>query len=768
MLDIRSELQPRPRFLGCILSKIDCAHFRFCASVGAVMAKRVHDDALEGVSDKIQRLWRSRKRLGSSDKQLLIEDIKHEVHNSGVDHDDLTRLFDIIFEDSTPSHFSALQKKYMIKALCIFSTNNTILDLLLDRILSNIGEPKMYYVNGTRTKQSRLPRSIQIELLDWLLCSLHLFGPKIVDFLYRRLPILLHLLSYEYSRRYISQLVFVGLMESGGMFHGSNNGSLPLKKWHIKLVLDLHLKFPLDEHLKLLLCLFTKIDPALDYRRFTDGKPISISTSGSLFRIPDDEFFNISSAINNNFHRSTSNYLLQQFSNFDQLCRNKRGFRKIDFEPSSTLNENEVSITDIYDIEGLIRNFNRISYPNSWLVLRLRDHSNYSVLSTKIKLIYVTLRLLAGDEKLQSEMLYFMKTSLQDNIEQKEASLYYDRLNRLFAISAGIAAPDLNADFLQDTLQNIIHRISLMKFETVADSHNFGSKLLLPPQCQWDSQHHFSQVILLWLIEFTSFIKWWLQDLQDQNFDQTEVVLLLNTMLGAVFTFLSEHIANVDLTVQVLSVYLFKFIESMDEQLFGSLSDGAVLFPPILHAKMLLCKHPFVISGYCDYLLKLKNRQFSSETAKLLYTTALLDTLNYLWRDKALEIQSNEKVERSQVLSLHRSMIDKLGMLPTFGYSNILERSTSGNLFHNPSFAYISCQIVRRIEDKANDIETRHDGPIKRASVLQLNASSDVKWIGMNYDEVKVAVLSELEESGFHGLCNLIYQSISSLVDKRK
>ena len=44
------------------------------------MVKRVHDDALEGVSDKIQRLWRSRKRLGSTDKQLLIEDGKLELN----------------------------------------------------------------------------------------------------------------------------------------------------------------------------------------------------------------------------------------------------------------------------------------------------------------------------------------------------------------------------------------------------------------------------------------------------------------------------------------------------------------------------------------------------------------------------------------------------------------------------------------------------------------------------------------------------------------
>lgn len=728
------------------------------------MSKRPYPDGLDDVSEKVLRLWRSRKRMSTSDKQLLIEDIKHNVAETGVDEDNLERLFDAILENSTPTNFSVLQKKYMVKELCIPSASSEVSPVIFNRILSAIGEPRVYFANGVQTKQHRLPRNLQIQLLEWLLCCLHLFE-DVFALVYRKLPVLLHMLSYEFCRGHISQLVFVALVESG-----TRNGAdaiRPLKSWHVKLVFDLHLKFPLDDHLKLLLVLFTKIDPSVNYRAYTnDAKLAQISVSGTLFRVPDDEFFSAVNTIQDNAHRSRAAYLVQLYAKFEQNCKSRRGYRRTDFEPTPVLNEGEVSITDINDLEELVRNFKRVNFPNAWLVLALQDPSSSTYMTNKMRLLYVTLRLLAGDEKLQSEMLYFTNTSLDEHTDEKDAKVYFDRLNRILAMSAGVAAPDLNAHFLLDTQQDLANRITLLKFETLPDDQLFTEAILLPPECEWKTQHHFSKTVLPWLMELTSFLKWWLHDLRDQDHDIEDVVHLMNKIFSAALEFLSLNIEFLDVSVLVLAAYLLKFAESMEANTFNLLNDHVVLLPSMLCSKMIFSKNPFVVSGLCGYLLRLKKRQFRSESAKAAFTTLLRDVLNYLWCDKAFEVQG-DGLAQTEILGLQTSLVDKLGALPTFSYSNILERTNSGNMFHNSAFAYIACHIVRKQEDSKTDIETRHDGPITRSSVAKLNADAEVQWLGLNYDELREKFLESLEEAGFHGFCNLLYNSISSLAKKR-
>lgn len=729
------------------------------------MVKRQHEDLPDGVSELVQRLWRTRKRLGSSDKQLLIEDIKNQVEKEGADSDDLGRLFDTIMEKTTPQYFSLLHKKYMIKALCIPNGQYNIEGQILDRILACVGEPKVYHIDGSRTKQQMLPKSVQLELLEWLLCCLHLFGSSVSSIVYRRFPVLLHLLSYEYCRHHIALLVFVGLLNTEPAFGFTRNKPHPLKRWHIKLVVDLHFRFPLDEHLKLLLCLFNKIDPTLNYKTWTpDGKALQLRVSGSLFHIPDDDFHRSLMSHDSDTHRRTYGYLQQQFAAFNQYCRNRRGTRKLDFEPTTILHDNELTINDVHDITSLVRNFQSIVYPNAWLVLSLKSRPNDSFMATKLRLMYNTLRLLGGDETLQAELLYFMKSNLSNN--ESDSSLLYDRLNRLFAMSAGMAAPDLVSEFLQDEKQEVSCRVTLLKFETQINISSSGSKLvLLLPRADWRSQSQFTRLVLLWLMELTSFINWWLQDLQDQVYERNEVISLLNKVLSSVFSFLSQNVKFFDISVMVLTIYFLRFIKAMDDGLYNELDDKSVVVPQTLASKILFCKHPVVVSEYCGYLLKLKKRKFSNDEIKVIFTDSLLSTLNYLWRDKALEAEEND---RPTTLSLNRSLIDKLGMLPTFGYSNILERSTSGNIFHNPAFAFIACQIVRKLEDTATDVQTRHEGPIKKSSVSQLVADPSIKWLGMSYEELKKKVLAELEENGFNGFCGLLYNSISSLTNRRK
>ncbi len=161
-------------------------------------------------------------------------DIKHEVHNSGVDHDDLTRLFDIIFEDSAQLHFSALQKRPAEIRHCAYS-QQIALDLLLDRILSNISEPKMYYVNGTDQKSNR-HQKYPNRTLDWLLCSTSLVRSQdsycsTEDFLFSSICCRTDILLSTYL-----SWIFLGVDEIRYV-SWNNNRSAHSQKWHIKLVL---------------------------------------------------------------------------------------------------------------------------------------------------------------------------------------------------------------------------------------------------------------------------------------------------------------------------------------------------------------------------------------------------------------------------------------------------------------------------------------------------------------------------------------------------
>ena len=76
-------------------------------------------------------------------------------------------------------------------------------------------------------------------------------------------------------------------------------------------------------------------------------------------------------------------------------------------------------------------------------------------------------------------------------------------------------------------------------------------------------------------------------------------------------------------------------------------------------------------------------------------------------------------------------------------------------------------KIIWDIEDNHNGINTRHEGPISRESLIRLRNNSDKIWLSLSFDELKLSILQNLEIKKFNGIADLLFNSLKSLADKR-
>lgn len=93
-----------------------------------------------------------------------------------------------------------------------------------------------------------------------------------------------------------------------------------------------------------------------------------------------------------------------------------------------------------------------------------------------------------------------------------------------------------------------------------------------------------------------------------------------------------------------------------------------------------------------------------------------------------------------------------------------------GELFYNPALSFIITKLIWDIEDKTEDINTRHEGPVSRDSLERIRIDSDKIWLNITFEELKVTILRNLDTAHhgkFKGIGDLLFNSLKSLSDKR-
>lgn len=759
-------------------------------------------------------------------KQPLLEELSSLIARTGVNETELNSLFDLLFELRAPVYLKASQKKFIIKNLLVPNGSYKLSKHIAYRIISSIGVPQIYYKNRKESKLKKLSTGLQLCLLEWLICSYHLFESKVFNNS-SMISILVNYLSYEFLRPYVANLIFLSVLNNNRTFKtyfmpNTTHNIAPFKPWHVQRVVDLFYKFPLDEYLKSLLILFKSLQPSIDFKNFTENETYHLNNLGMLnpkiFVYPNfnylDKLKDIQ-AINGGtvteeqiLQEQTINDNLRYYDNFNSSVKKRKkvgNSEKIFNAPdldvielgNSSKRSNNVSINDIHSLDNLVVNFENIRSININALFNPQKFGNIRYSSDKFKKLYFILHGLSIDnekwEKSIRKLDYYIRLSILDNnLSIRDFDILCDKIADFFSFTMGLLFLPLIVDYLCfkfdspisgeneyiHKFENLAQRLKFLKYSPVLEFEDFSENIIQNILAVLDEEPHINakksrreQMLVTFINELTSlFSTWYSIYAQDSDPELKNAALKnINGSLPIIYKFIVRNFTESSIALQILVLRILKFIQSLDSQdLNDHINALTLVLPQSLFYRLIFSNSPLIMSEICGYMAFCKAFKFkeSDIAYKNLQNSYIMDTLNLIWRDKSFYYDDNPTAF-SRALFLDPEFLKNLRKLNIFNFSEFLSLHTVGNLFHNPCWSFITTQLIRELEDKAENITIRHAGPITEESVSKLIHTSDVEWLSMNYDDLKLQVLRSLDALGYTGLGDLLFSSLKTLMNKR-
>ncbi|ABN65381.2 predicted protein [Scheffersomyces stipitis CBS 6054] len=750
----------------------------------------------------------------SNDPLPVLLDLQDPVAKCGLDESDLNNLFDLIFDLKKAAVLNNTDKKFVIKSLLLPRPGSYPAMDIVYRILSNIGTPQSIYKDGSTAKLRLLPTAIQLQLLDWLVCSLHLFGPQVYTSLRRMLPILFKLITYEYSRPYIANIIFLTISSSSTSvetyLNRRNIGRInSWKPWHVQLVVDLFGRFPLDEYLKSLLILFKTLDPTIDFNKFgkdiaydmnklvlTSSRPFVYPNFDYLSRLKELKYINDISS-----HNSSATILqdnLDKYRNFSRaMNRNKRqkfnnntvaiDIDTLDFHNSS----NDTAITEVHSFEALVQSLDKIKHINIRSIFTSDWDQGYLAMAKRYYCILSNLTVNDSSEALKKLDFFIRLSILDDNINIKELSSFCDRLCQFLLLGAdtiilpsvkdyvmfNYSAQPIGSDETNVEYYNLKERLKLLKFLPMVAEQEFQNSVLNPILALLSraTRHRLLKLRKECTSQFITelmfiFSKWYdqVKDLNTYKEQKFNYFAIINQSLPKLYAFLSDIYKTESDFSNFLLIQVLRFVRSIEEDDVNELfNDSSIMLPQILVHTLLFKSNPFLFSELCGFIAWTKRYSHRDLNNRSIQNSYIMDTLNFIWRDKAFHLEKSAS-SPSKAFQLNSDFVTAISSSHMFNSVSTGSLSKVGNLFVNPAWSYIVAQLVWGFEDGNDSITTRHQGPISKESIDQLNGDSDVRWLSVNYDELKLKILQELDALGFTGFCDLLFGSLKPLSGKRK
>lgn len=638
-----------------------------------------------------------------NDKTTTLKLLQESAIN-GFDTPTIDSLLNLVFT----KRVSVSQRLFLVKNV-IVPTEPLLPTKYIYRILSSVGVEEIHYKDGRVQKLAEfIPISLQVPILEWLLGNLHSFGRKVYTTLQQLLTVMVNLLSYEYLRSPVTNLIFCTIMSSK-----------LVKDWHVEFVKDLHRKFPMDDSLKCLLLAFKLIGV---YGISTDFDSVNTTS----FRVPSikriTDFDNsITKEIDRYYNTFQSRYKKRKTA-----PTNSEYLDVIDFG-----NGKNVSIQTITSLRDMVNNFQNISHIN------LNDFlDNIGILEK----YYVVLK---GDK---DKLDYFVRLALLDD------SLSLEQLEHLTGNLRALSL--ITGDFHLKLIDDLVL-----------------GRLILAKPITWKTR-----LDLLCALSTDAdvevMIEKYLHELNEEPLKKTALdgLFMLTTALAkfwktrkptsGTIRVILKYISG-DVQKHVFSVLkIFVCIKLLNEENLEGVREVLVPEPSIIYG-LILCCDPFVVSETCGYLAFIKKLDLEGESKELL-NTYIMDIINFMWRDRAFHYEKNTYNSGFMLLP---TFIGKLNKLATFNFSEMVSPNVIGNFFANPTWCFLSSQVIWKLEDE-QEVDIRHEGPIRKESVDSLRESGE--WLQKTYDNLRVEVLNELDRLGFHGLADLMFGSLKTLQDKRR
>lgn len=680
----------------------------------------------------------------SSQRKESLNYLKDIISQHGVDEHCLTTLFGMIVDLNSPLHNN--EKRFIIKTLLIPDGSYELDYKLLYRIISHIGYPQIYYHDNKKIKQKRLSLTLQNALLEWLLTFIHLFGKTIFKKLVRISTLIFNILSFEYLRDSVAKLIFLIVMNANNSmeFKGKVTNCV-IKQWQIQLVVDLYLKFPLDDSLKCLLILFNDVIPNLDYRKFTPNNYYNrngLPKISKFLKYPKSEY--LKTVLSNSMNQQLLNTLLNQFNTFNRMIKKRKAVSVEEIDDIELLNFKKHTVYQVNSLELLALELKRFNH------IHFAEFTNQPIIhyNNRFRVHCLILKCLQDiEDPLIIKMVSFFDNHLQNPDVKTLQSM----------VELGHILPDLiksvKTTITYDKPLSDFHlklgRIKLIRFMTLENIAEIEMAFL------YDSKSSKNNEILMarYFYELSFAVK-------NANLMLShDTSVALGQILRTIFNFYDDNSETFTLCIKLSFLKMLKALRFIDKAALDII--GYDLFHVPVINQLILDSNPLVVSETCGYINFLKSLEIINHKTEIksIQNSLVVDTLNFLWRDRSF----NYLGELNRGMFLHPTFIDNLPTLNTFGYSNLTQLNTVGNIFHNPTWSYLTAEAVWKLEDKVENINKRHPGPVTEDSVNEILRDVKFKWINMSYDQIKLEILKSLDKAGYVGLADLLFNSLRSL-----
>lgn len=724
-----------------------------------------------------------------SERVDILNQLADSASKNGIEQDDLMMLFDRVFDVDTKSKPLHSQEKRFIVTKILLPNGQYVLDTsLIFRILSAIGYSRVYYQNGRKVKQRKLSLTIQNLLLEWLIGSLHLFGESVFNVLHQLLPMILHLLLFEYLRPLIANLIFL-ILSNVNKFSPNKEGKF-MKDWQLQLIVDLYLKFPTDDALKGLLLFFHHLIPGLDYSKYLNyNKTLNVnelSVAPRLFLFPSMDYIRKLNQVN---PATTKSPFLQTFLNQYKTFRrsivgrlNKRRKQNMEFQITDIdilsfhvsnkgyyatdhikdPNNNVVSIYDINSLSNLVDSLTHIKFSNLTSIFK----ETYSYYNSIIKNNFLIFKYIMDPEESAFNTLNVFLENCFTNSTQSDLNFITDRVVDILYLRPEIyhKFPSI-ARFLESKiptklspLEIVPLQLKLLKVVPI----NFNLLHIIKFFKEDPGSSCWKQINSLYLHKF--FIECGSLFNHLYKIEGRNAIPYINDSILLIYDQFIEQFQQLTPLDKLSFLLMLKLSMSViDKSDVQSFSPNCVLPPILVIYDLLLANNSLIVSELCGYLMFCKSYSFADDY-KSIFNAIIMDTINFIWRDKGFNYEDETY---NKGIFLAPSFITKLPTLNVFGYSSLAQLHTVGNLFHNPAWSYIVTQIIWEMEDQEANITKRHTGPISLESVDSLINDPNHVWLNTNYEHLKLQILRKLDSLGYVGIADLLFNSLKSLSHTR-
>lgn len=690
----------------------------------------------------------------SADNETTLNQLANLTKN-GISEPLIMIILDKIFNDTLK-----ITDKNKLLDECLIPNHDLSIDVFF-KIISIIGVSRVYFKGNRKFKSKQLSISLQLKLLQWMIDNFQFLENTFCKSGSIVLTLLVKSLDYEFSRGPISQLIILLLNSlvlksnqiitfyNQEIYHTINI----LKSNHIQTVVNLYNKFPLDIYLEELLAYFRVINPDLDYMIYSP------------------ENFPLLNKLNCNLNQ------VYRWKDSDELTATTitttTTTTKSNKRQKTTITSKPDTITHNIEVLDQINKINPYK-----LVRNAFDNDKEAQLLT---ILFQT-----GNNRFINKVDKYIGAILTTftNLE-KELQSFLQQVSHLYKISDGTIILPLIENFILDNNNNnsllvgkfcqqfdyrsklikylhnvdpmrlvtmIHHNASILKqiyYDTNNGSYETNSNF------NYESCHDYVKNILYLL-------NLWIFENQDDI-----IISRINLLLPELYEFIKycKHIQE-QLTNQVVEFFI-----NLPSSLFNQLELKTIIIPRSLTYSCLLSCDPLVVSNITQHISNCKSHDYTNSTHyRDLQNSYIMDTINFLWKERFLKQDANlTNISSNKGFFLHPDFENKLNSLHTFDCSYYLSSSPStiGEFFYNPAFSYIVTKIIWDIEDNHNGINTRHEGPISRESLIRLRNDSDKIWLSLSFDELKLSILQNLEIKKFNGIADLLFNSLKSLADKR-